>query len=479
MAISFNQIPANVRQPLFYAEIDNSQANSFSSNLKTLLFAQTITVANEEPTFVGSESRAIELFGVGSMAHLMVKSYFNNNTQNELYVMPLADAAGATKATHVITLAGVDLLLSKTAKVIIGGMVIEVNLQKGDSKEERATKVNDAINLDSTLPFVATVAGEVVTLTARNGGLVAGQINVSVSNLESSVVATAGTGDPNIDDALMAKIGDVEFENWVSPYIEDGRIDKLTETISSRWNPEKSIFGHVWSIAGGTVTELKAIGERPNNQHLTIVGVRDTITSLASTLVAYVGQASASLSIDPARPLQTLQLNAVKNVSASSQLTFIEKKALLYAGISPLTYDSGKPDIVRAITTFRTNAFGANDVSYLDVNTLATLALIVRYLKQVITSKFARVKLVDNGTLISAGSNTVSPNVIRNEMIGAYDSLITSGVAENAPQFEANLIVERNQQDPNRLDVILPPDLVNQLRVFAVGVQFRLNFGVQ
>jgi phage tail sheath gpL-like len=143
-----------------------------------------------------------------------------------------------------------------------------------------------------------------------------------------------------------------------------------------------------------------------------------------------------------------------------------------------LTYESGSPTIVRCITTFIVNKFGANDISFLDVNTLATLARIIRYLKQVITSKFARVKLVDDGTIISAGSQTVSPRIIRNEMLGAYDVLISQGSAEHAAKFEENLVVERNQNDPNRLDVILPPDLVNQLRIFAVSVQFRLNFGV-
>jgi phage tail sheath gpL-like len=36
--------------------------------------------------------------------------------------------------------------------------------------------------------------------------------------------------------------------------------------------------------------------------------------------------------------------------------------------------------------------------------------------------------------------------------------------------------VERNINNPNRLDVLLPPDLVNQLRIFAVLAQFRLQF---
>ena len=42
--------------------------------------------------------------------------------------------------------------------------------------------------------------------------------------------------------------------------------------------------------------------------------------------------------------------------------------------------------------------------------------------------------------------------------------------------FKENLIVERNSTDPNRLDVLFPPDLINQLRVFATLVQFRLQY---
>lgn len=37
MSISFNNIPANVRVPLFYAEMDNSQAGYFTQNKRTLL----------------------------------------------------------------------------------------------------------------------------------------------------------------------------------------------------------------------------------------------------------------------------------------------------------------------------------------------------------------------------------------------------------------------------------------------------------
>lgn len=47
---------------------------------------------------------------------------------------------------------------------------------------------------------------------------------------------------------------------------------------------------------------------------------------------------------------------------------------------------------------------------------------------------------------------------------------------ENADLFKKYLIVERNTTDPNRVDVLFPPDYVNQLRIFALLNQFRLQY---
>ena len=46
---------------------------------------------------------------------------------------------------------------------------------------------------------------------------------------------------------------------------------------------------------------------------------------------------------------------------------------------------------------------------------------------------------------------------------------------EDLDAFKEALVVERDANDPNRVNVLLPPNLVNQLRIFAVLAQFRLN----
>ena len=83
---------------------------------------------------------------------------------------------------------------------------------------------------------------------------------------------------------------------------------------------------------------------------------------------------------------------------------------------------------------------------------------------------------VSDGARYGAGQAIVTPSVIRSELIAQYAAMETDGLVENAELFAKYLIVERNTSDPNRIDVLLPPDLVNQLRIFALQNQFRLQY---
>ena len=132
--------------------------------------------------------------------------------------------------------------------------------------------------------------------------------------------------------------------------------------------------------------------------------------------------------------------------------------------------------IQRAITTYQFNSFGDADSSYLDSTTLYTLAEIISRLKTAITSKYPRHKLANDGTRYGAGQAIVTPSVIKSELIAQYQKMEEEGLVENADLFAKYLIVERDANDVNRINVLLPPDLVNQLRIFALQAQFRLQY---
>ena len=70
----------------------------------------------------------------------------------------------------------------------------------------------------------------------------------------------------------------------------------------------------------------------------------------------------------------------------------------------------------------------------------------------------------------------MTPGLIKSSLIAQYRQDMFSGLVENMSAFKAHLICERDTNDPNRVNVLYPPDLINQLRVFAVLAQFRLQY---
>jgi phage tail sheath gpL-like len=169
-------------------------------------------------------------------------------------------------------------------------------------------------------------------------------------------------------------------------------------------------------------------------------------------------------------------LNGVLAPRAGKRFLLSERQSLLNYGIATSVVSGGVLRVERAITTYQKNTQGQADASYLDSETLHQLTEITRRLRSRITNKYPRHKLANDGTRFGAGQAIVTPSVIKGELIAEYSDMEQSGLVENAALFKKYLIVERNATNPNRLDVLLPPDLVNQLRIFAVLNQFRLQY---
>jgi phage tail sheath gpL-like len=194
---------------------------------------------------------------------------------------------------------------------------------------------------------------------------------------------------------------------------------------------------------------------------------------------AYTAKAQRALTNDPARPLQTLSLNEIKCAPLHQRFDFLDLQTLANNGIAIQKAGAdNQPMIAREQTTYQLNLYGTPDDAYEVVTTLATLAKLLRNQRAVVTNKFGRCKLADDGTRFGPGQAIVTPGVVKAELIAQYSLDEFNGLVENAVAFAANLLVERNSTDPNRLDVLYPPDLINQLRIFAVLAQFRLQYNL-
>ena len=494
MPVSFDQIPSNIRVPLFYAEVSNRAAFNFQRANRSLLIGMMLDSGDAQantPMQITSESQAIEAFGQGSQIARMFNAYFRNNTFNEVWALPVAEAAGGVAATHTVTVNGVAVA-SGTLSLYIAGQRVQVLVQKDEDAASIASNIADAITQIEDLPVTATSAAAVATLTAKHKGEFGNQIDIRLNYLGSlggektpagitvtMAAAVVGATNPDISDAL-ANLSDEEFDYIGLAFTDATALNVMGEAMddtTGRWAWSSQIYGHVFSAHTASVAQLTTLGNSRNDQHMTIFGYHDSPTPPWEVSGMVTAQTHRAIDNDPARPLQTLPLIGFLAPSEESRFSLSEKNILLFDGISVLTHDkAGTTRIVRAITTYQVNSFSQPDPSYLDITTLYTLTYILRFYRARITQKFPRHKLADDGTLFGPGQAIVTPNIARQELLAAYREMEYLGLVENYELFKQNLIVERNFNDPNRLDVLLPPDIVNQLRVFAVLAEFRLQY---
>ena len=91
-----------------------------------------------------------------------------------------------------------------------------------------------------------------------------------------------------------------------------------------------------------------------------------------------------------------------------------------------------------------------------------------------ILARYPRHKLANDGTRFGAGQKIITPKLGKAEAVAWFREMEELGLVENFDQFKTDLVVERPSTDPNRLNFLLPPDLINQFVVGAASIQFRL-----
>lgn len=484
-SISFNEIPLNIRVPYVYTEYDSSRANQGPGiqPFKALMMGQRLaagSVAALTPVRVTSVQQAINFFGTGSSLHRMAIAWFAENTFTELWMVAFDDPTGA-KATGTITYTG-PATESGTLSLYIGGQRVQVGVTATDTATTIATATAAAINAATTLPLVATSALGVVTLTARENGFLPNMIDVRVNYYEGEatpagvaavvVAMSGGTGAVDLT-TLWAVLGDEHYNVFVCPWNDTATLAALSDETEDRAGPLRQIETVAFGAKDDTHGNLGTFGNARNDKFLSVIGVYKSPTPSFEIAASYAAVAAYFMAIDQARPLQTLELSHVLAPKLADRFTQAENNLLLYDGIATIYFDAqSNTRLQRTITTYQENALGADDPAYLDVETLFTLSYIRWSVRTRILLKFPRHKLANDGTRFGSGQAVVTPKIMKAELVSLFEEWENLALVEGATQFQKDLIVIRNTQDPNRLDIRLPPDLVNQLRVTAIQIQF-------
>jgi phage tail sheath gpL-like len=492
--MSLGSIPNDIKVPLVYIEIDNSEANSGTPALaqKVLVIGGQGSAGTATPLTLNrittSESQMDALYGKGHMLSLMLKRFRKSNPFTDVYALGLADLAGSA-AKGELTVAATTVKAGVIA-LLIAGESVQVTVKETDTAATIATAIIAKVAANENLPVTAALKSattETVELTCKWTGATGNDIDIRWNYYDGEVLPggvtltkvamTGGAGTPDMTDVIAA-IPNEWYNHIVMPYNDTQSLNGLRDELISRWGPLKMIEGIAYTAFRGTFAESGAFGQARNDFLFSCMGTNAAPHAPYEFAAAYAGRASYSLGIDPARPLQTLVLTGLLPPAKGDQWDMTERNLLLGDGIATYMVTPGNEiAIEREVSMYRENAFGDPDPSYLDITTPATLGYLRYSLRTMVTNSFPRHKLANDDVLdfLDPGQPVVTPKIMRQAIINlAATDWVPKGLVENLAAFKESLEVYRDSSDQNRLNCVFKPDVVNQFRIFAALMQFKL-----
>lgn len=339
---------------------------------------------------------------------------------------------------------------------------------------------------DTDLPVYATVSSAVVTVRARNRGPQGNNIDLRLNYADgqetpagvgcSISAMSAGATAPTLT-SLIAEMGDEWFQIIAHPYTDSTSLTALETELADRWGSLRMIDGVAFTSAVGSVATLATLGNTRNSKHSVIVAQpgANPLTPPAEFAAAVAGAVALEANADPARPFQTVELFGVLPPAQTDTFTLQERNSVLYDGIATTRGAPGGGVVLeRLITTWQLNAAGSPDTSYLDVTTMLTLLYLRYSLRAKILAEHPRSKLMNDGARVGPGQAIITPQTGKALAVAWFREMEALGLVEGAEQFKADLVCARDGSDPNRLNWVVSPDLVNQFIVGASTIKFLL-----
>lgn len=485
--ISVSGYSSDNRVPGVFFALDASKANTATVRRRVLIAAQMLDTATGTPD-IAVECAGITstqgIYGMGSQIALMVEAYRKIDPNGELWILPLSNPQGS-KATGSLQLGGAATQSGKIS-LYIGDQLIEQYVDLGDSAATIAKTFADRVNAVVTVPVQASVKDALVTFTAKNSGQCGNNISlglnllgeVSGQRLPTGITATLtamqnGVGVPSSLSSSLAGLGQRQFDLFIHPYTDIQSLSVFTDLLndqSGRWQTTNQLYGHSITACAGTYGEVTALGDTLNDQHMTLMATSDSPTHPMIWAAQVGAQVAVSMRDNPAIPITGLVLNVMPPTDLGC-FTFTERNSLLYDGISTfIVNDNNDVAIERLITTYKRNAYGNDDDSYLNIETVLTAALSIQDMKQYLASQFSRYVLLRDGAKITAGQQATTAELIGKTCIARYRTQASRLWVQDAEGFASELKAENIGKGTVKL--LMPYRFSDQLFVIAGNCQF-------
>ena len=483
-------IPSNQRYPLTAVQISNRFAEQGTSRqpYRTLFFGPKLASGSAalgvrtQVLFLGD---AAKKFGRGSACYEFAKSYFENGATEPLWIVPVDDS-GLTARVVTATFTASNLKAG-TLALYVAGRRYAVNVTDDQSADDVAANALAAIQSDPDCLFSAASAGGVLTLTSKNRGEFTQEFQVAHSESDGEELPsglTVAFADPTAGSGVVASLpldsvqDSEQFVLWSTCFTDDAFLALVTAELDRRDAATVKTSGQCLVGFRGSAAELVTKGNASNSRFLTIfpcVGNGNAV-QVAGSLVGAVSSANAG---DPGAPMRNRVLRGVLPPKPSDILSTTVLNTLLNNGVSAYSIVNGNVAVASLITTYKTDADGLPDASYLDLAVMLVLSFLRYDLNVLLSRNFAGYKIGERNVRYNTDQKMATTSAIKGTLVSRFRDWQAQGLVEGVDAFKRSLVVERDPQNANQINIYLYPDVINELKILATDIRFLIQGGSQ
>ncbi len=479
--IKFDNINTDTRKPGQYSEYDLTTAVAAlpSGAPKVAILGQKTadgSATADTPYKIFSEQDSIDRGGTGSIIHLAARAALKAFPNIDCTIVPIDDAAG-TAATGTIVIANAATA-SGTIDFWIGNEYVQVTVTSGDSANTIAAAVDTAINAkEHNMPVTASVNLATVTLTARNDGLLGNNIPCSykINGVTATTVTItqvgsviAGATDPSIANALAA-IAPEKYDIIICTLNDATNLGLLKTHLATYAAPTENKPGvGIFGYTGVQATCETLCGTTLNSGRISCAYMKYSKTTERGHSLDYeVGAAYGAVIAshdDPAAPYNYEALTGIAPSDTAQRLTRSQQESTLENGVTPLEVGAGETvQIVRAITTYTTNASSILDPSQLDLTTIRSLDYGRLAIETRQALRFARSKATER-----------TKDKLKAEVLDVIRQLSELEIWNNVTPDD-EVLVEADSVAAGRFNVSIPAHVVQGLHIIANKISLFLG----
>ncbi len=498
---NFTEIPVNWRVPGNYMEIKPAvNLNALMEfPAKGFLAGQMYTTGssagNATPGveyLIYSASQANTLFGAGSMLATMCAAWLLVNPYTPLYAIAVADAAGSAKASGTVTIAG-TATAPGTLAMRFGGVRVTTPVNIGDTAAEVAANLYAQLQLQgqSGYPYLPSLvpsyvaAAAVVTLTAGHGGTLGNMIDIRLDTETGDVVPAGltvtiaamagGATDPEAAIAAMVSSWSRWYTDIGWPWIDPTNLGVLTSYLATSYGAMIQRDAQAYISYDGSYGA--ALAFEPNSQFISCLPVQNSVTPPWIVAATFAGACCYQTAQQPALQLKNVALPGIVAPASADQFSPDERQALLEAGHSTFNVDdTGNVSLERVVTTYRTDAGGARNNAYFDLNT-TKVPTRVRYDWDLYVGEvYPRNMLCADGSIAADyNENAVTPRMLKTSWTARSLVYEKAGWIQNSATTAAASSFSIDANDGNRVDAAQQIQIMGNLIVLAGQLQFISN----